>query len=84
VTKVEDILEEMNIQVADNHIKYEEYIPNTPEEKLVFDMLKSDSKSADEMVAETKMNVIALNATLSLMELSGIIQNIGGGRYKLR
>lgn len=84
VTKVEDILEEMDIKISDNHTKCEQYVPNTPEEKLIFDILKSDSKSADEMVAETKMNVIALNATLSLMELSGVIQNIGGGRYRLK
>jgi len=81
---VEDILEEMNVSPLDVHTKYEEYVPKTPEEKLVFELLKSDSKTADEMVVETKMNVIALNATLSLMELSGVIQNIGGGRYKLK
>ena len=84
VTKVEDILEEMNVLPIDVHTKYEQYEPKTPEEKLIFELLKTDSKTADEMVAETKMNVIALNATLSLMELGGVIQNIGGGRYKLK
>ncbi|MFA4996203.1 MAG: DNA-processing protein DprA [Patescibacteria group bacterium] len=84
VTKPEDILEEFNIEARKIEQKNRDLLPENVNEKLIFNILSSGEKLVDIIVSESKLNIITVNTCLTMMEMKGIIENIGGGRYKLR
>jgi len=83
VTKPEDIFEELDVKVKKSEQKAKENFPESPEEKKITECLKTGDKSVDEIIAETKLNVVALNRSLSMMEMKGMVENLGGSRFKL-
>lgn len=54
----------------------------TEEEKGVYEILKGGELCVDEIVRASNINVLVVNATLTLLEIKGMIENIGGGRYR--
>lgn len=83
VSKVEDILEEFNIEKRQSEMKAREILPETEDEETIIQVLKGGKKPVDEIVVESGLNIIALNATLTMMEMKGKISNSGGGLYEL-
>ena len=83
VQEPEDIFESLNIELKKAEERSREILPETEEEKVIIEILKSGEKIIDVIVKESDINIIALNSTLSMMEMKGIVENIGGGRYKL-
>lgn len=74
-----DILEELNLQ-AD----FEQ--PALPEsatlnEQTVMENLSKTPIHIDDLIKQTKLAPATVNATLSLLELSGRVKNLGGGLY---
>jgi len=84
VTKAEDIFEEFDIKVKKAEQKSKEMFPESEEEKKITKCLKSGDKSIDEIIVESKINVVALSSAISMMEMKGMVENLGGGRFKLR
>lgn len=84
VIKVEDIFEELDVEIKKSEQKSKEIFPESDEEVKILNCLSSGDKSIDEIIYESKINIVALSSTLSLMEMKGIIENLGGGRFKLR
>lgn len=84
VTKAEDIFEELDIKVKRAEQKSKEIFPESEEEKIVVECLSSGDKSIDEIISERKINIIALSSALSMMEMKGMVENLGGGRFKLK
>jgi len=83
VTETGDILKILNIEEKTNIVKAKQILPETKEEGIIVELLKTGEKSGDELIEKSKLNVIELNSLLTMMELKGIVKNIGGGRYKL-
>jgi len=84
VTETSDILRILKIEEKTGQTKAKELLPETDEEKKVAEALSTGAKSGDELVHLTKLNVISLNMTLTQMEMKGIVDNVGGGRYGLK
>lgn len=84
VTCIDDILIELKMESKRSEQRATEILPETPEEKLIFDILKNGESNGDVLVEKSKLNIMVLNTTLTMMEMKGIIVNIGGGRYKLK
>ncbi len=84
VTSPEDILQVLEIETTELSSEASKILPETDEEKKILALLHSGPKSGTELIAESGLNVVALNSTLSGMELKGLIENIGGGRYQIR
>ncbi|HLC43685.1 MAG TPA: DNA-processing protein DprA [Patescibacteria group bacterium] len=84
VTEIGDILKVLNIAEKNSVSRAKEILPETAEEKVVAEILQIGEKSGNELVKLAKLNVITLNTTLTMMEMKGMIENIGGGRYKLK
>jgi len=84
VTKVEDIFDELNVDLIKDETKAKELLPENEEEKILLELLTKEEKNIDEIIHQSNLNVIAVNSTLSLMEMKGMVENIGGGRYKLK
>lgn len=84
VTDCADILRVLNVEERTSFERAKETIPETDEEKKIIEILRTGEKSGDELVNLTKINVVGLNTTLTQLEMKGLIENIGGGRYKLK
>lgn len=84
VTCADDIFDEFDITVKKSEQKSKEIFPESGEELKVKACLSSGDKSIDEIISESKINIIALSSTLSMMEMKGVVENLGGGRFKLR
>lgn len=83
VTEAKDIFDELNIEFAVQTERARRILPDSAEEKTICDALSQGELTASEIVEATKINVVALNTLLTIMEMKGLVQNIGGGRYKL-
>lgn len=84
VTDISDILEIMQIDSTAAEERSRQIIPESDEEKNILKILDQGEKLVDEIIAESGLNVIAFNTTVSMMEMKGLIDNLGGGRYKRR
>lgn len=87
VTEVNDILQELNF---DNNIEmpmsssvWLNWKPeNKIEEKIVL-ILKQGEKYVDEIVVETGLKAAEINSSLNLMNLNGLVREIGSGKWSL-
>lgn len=84
VTEIADILSVLNIAEKNHQDKAKEILPESPEEKIIYDILISGAKSGTELIELSKINVISLNSILTAMEMKGTVENVGGGRYQLK
>lgn len=78
VEKVGDILEELDVEVRRKTENAKRMLPETEEEKRLFDILKNDSLDIDSLVRISGLAASAVLSTLTIMELKGILKNIGG------
>jgi len=83
VTRVEDILETLDLKSISSYIDNKKIIADTPEEKVIIANLKNEPIHIDELVRLTKLNTSIINSTLTMMEMKGIIKNLGGMQYVL-
>lgn len=76
-----DILEELRLdQVADS--RDEKFSGDlSEEEKKVLGALSHEGKHVDIIIKLTKLETSAISSTLSLLEIKGLIKNIGGQNY---
>jgi len=83
ITSVQDIIEEYD---QDLKLFEEEKInisTKDPTEKKILDILDGNSPLfIDDIVRELKIETSKVIATLSIMEISGKVKNIGSGKYK--
>ncbi len=83
VTCATDVLGVLNIEEKQSVQRAKELLPENAKEKKIVEILRSGERSGDEIIKVSKLNVIELNSVLTMMELKGMVKNIGGGRYKL-
>ncbi len=80
---VEDILEELNLLLVSEQSAIQAVVPDTPEEALLLNYLSRQPAHIDELVRLSGLNGATTSSTLMLMELKGIIQQVGGMNYVL-
>ncbi len=83
VYRVDDILEELNISAkgkvclpAGREIRSE----NADEERILM-VIKDEAKQIDEIVRETGMNVGEVMSLMTMMEIKGMVKNLGKMMY---
>jgi DNA processing protein len=81
VTSYQDILEELNLHDVKNYVANQKVLPQTLEEKNIMDILDKDPKHIDQIIKETNLSTSLVSSTLSLMEMKGLIKNLGGQNY---
>lgn len=84
VMSEEDIFSELNIETEKCQIKSQKMLPETKEEKIIKEYLHIGEKLVDDIVKETDLNIISVNTALTTMEMKGIVENVGGGRFKIK
>ena len=93
VRNVGDILEEIKIRPRDitsapNHLRGDpKGLPGSEinrEEQLLLEALKDSALHIDEIVRRTKMKTGQICSLMTMMEIKGLVKNLGGMTYSLK
>lgn len=83
VTKVEDVLEELNLHMVVERTAVQLVLPETAEEIAVYQQLSGQPTHIDDLSRSTGLPSALVSSTLTLMELKGMVQQVGGMNYVL-
>lgn len=82
VESAADVLQELNISIRRHPMSAQKiYEPKTKEEKLTWNVLSSDPLHVDKISKLTKLNPATIGSVLAMMEIEGVVKNIGGQNY---
>ncbi|OGY41826.1 MAG: DNA protecting protein DprA [Candidatus Buchananbacteria bacterium RBG_13_36_9] len=83
ITGYQDILDELNLKEVKNFVANQQVLPDTAEEKLIMQNLSHDPIHVDQIIKNTQLPASLISGCLSLMEMKGMIKNLGGQNYIL-
>ena len=83
VTSIDDILEEFNLIGLKNKKEENEKENMSPEEKLIFNIIEKEPVHIDKICEIAKMPASRALSIVSMLEIRGIIKNIGGKFAKI-
>ncbi|MCK4554465.1 DNA-processing protein DprA [Candidatus Parcubacteria bacterium] len=83
VTSAADIIEALDLAQVTAYIDNKKIIPASAEEKKIISHLTHESIHINELVRLTKLDTGIINSTLTIMEMKGMIRNLGGMQYVL-
>lgn len=78
----QDIIEFLGIDSAKEKVSFLASLPEGENEKAIFSLLDSGELHMDEIVRKLKMQTSQVSATLTIMEMKGLIKNLGEGMYR--
>lgn len=81
-TETKDILEELDMETKVDKEKMEKALPSTPEEAKIIEFLENEPLFLDELVRISGGKTSEISARLTIMEMKGLVRNLGGGKYK--
>ncbi|MBU1146050.1 DNA-processing protein DprA [Patescibacteria group bacterium] len=81
VTAVNDILETLNLAQAADFIQNKKTLPSSPEEEKILVNLSQEPTHVDKLIATSGLDAAKVGAILTLMEMKGMVKNLGGMNY---
>lgn len=81
VTRVDDILEELNLRLVAEQAVAQVILPESAEEAALISQLSSQPVHVDDLQRLTGMPSSLVSSTLTIMELKGMVQQVGGMNY---
>ena len=76
-----EILETLELSMLTEQRQARTVLPSNPSEAQIFDVLGYESLHVDEIQVQTGMPIEEVTATLTMMELKGMVRKVGGMRY---
>lgn len=83
VSSVDDILEELNLVLAHEQTAVQLALPESAEEAALINHLTRQPVHIDELSRASGLPPALVGSTLTLMELKGLVQQVGGMNYVL-
>lgn len=83
VTSADDIIEALNIENVPAKIASQKIIANTPEEQLIITHLNHEPLHINDIIRISNLSTSVASSTLVIMEIKGLVRNIGGMKYVL-
>lgn len=83
VTSASDILEELNLNEIINKEINKKITPDNPEEEKIISSLSQDPVHIDKIAAITGFDIKKVSSTLTMMEIKGMVKNMGNMQYIL-
>jgi DNA processing protein len=80
VTKPEDILLELGMIVPESPT-LPAYVPNDADEAALYTVLTGMPLTTDDLVERTGLHPSYISSALTMLELKGVVRNIGGGQW---
>ncbi|MCB8991224.1 MAG: DNA-protecting protein DprA [Ardenticatenaceae bacterium] len=84
VTSVDDVLDELNLKLVVEQTAVQLALPETAEEAAMIAHLSGQPVHVDELCRATGLPTALVSSTLTMMELKGMVQQVGGMNYVLR
>ncbi|MCA9949609.1 MAG: DNA-processing protein DprA [Anaerolineales bacterium] len=81
VTCVEDVLDELNLAMVLEKTAVQKILPDTPEEAALLAHLSQQPVHIDDLSRAAGLPSGQVSSTLTLMELKGMVQQVGGLNY---
>jgi DNA processing protein len=79
----DDILEELNLSMAAQQLEMKELLPASDAESMLLKQLSAEPRHIDEICRASQLPVSLVSSTLALMELKGMVRQVGGMSYVL-
>jgi DNA processing protein len=83
VSSVSDILEELNLTMIPEQTAVQLVMPESAEEALILSHLSHQPMHIDELTQLAELSSAEISSTLTLMELKGMVYQVGGMNYVL-
>lgn len=81
ITSADDILEILNFKKIVEFHENKKIIPETEEQKLILKNLTDEPIHIDSLCRNLKMGAPSLSSALMMMEMKGMVRNLGGSMY---
>lgn len=81
VTSAQDILEELNLTSVAQHEAAREALPENATEATLLQLLSSEPVHVDELGRAATLPVAQVASALTIMELKGLVRQVGGMNY---
>ena len=81
VTSVQDILEELNLGSVPQQLEMKTLLPENEVEAALLQLLTSEPTHVDDLVRASALPTATVSAALTMMELKGMVRQIGGMSY---
>ena len=83
VRNAADILQELNLTAVAEQIEAKEVIPASDTEAVILKQLGAEPRHIDEICRDSGLPVSVTSSTLAMMELKGMVKQIGAMNYTL-
>ena len=83
VTNVSDILSSLNIYMIPQYAEAQAVLPENAEEHTLLALLGYEARHIDDLINESGLAADVVSATLTIMELKGMVRQLGGMQYVL-
>ncbi|MFH1979845.1 MAG: DNA-processing protein DprA, partial [Patescibacteria group bacterium] len=83
IVNANDIIETLNLTQATAYIQNKKIIPESKEEEKIIALLSHEPVYIDSIIQSTNMPASTVNSALTVMEMKGMIKNLGGMQYVL-
>jgi len=77
----QDVLETLNLTMVTEHRAVQMALPADPVEARLFKLLSHEPMHVDEIRTQADMPIETVSATLAMMELKGMVRQVGGMNY---
>lgn len=83
VLGVQDILEELNLTMVEHQAEARTFLPADPTEAQLLNLVSDEPIHVDEICRQSQLPVHQVSSTLAMMELKGMVRQVGGMQYTL-
>jgi len=81
VTRVEDVLEELNLSMAGHQIEAKETLPVDATEASLLQHLSSEPIHIDDVLRASGLAIDSVSSALAMLELKGMVRQVGNMSY---
>ncbi len=81
VTGAEDILEELNLTLVPQQMEMREILPADATEAALLRTLSTEPRHIDEIARASGLSIAMVSSSLTMMELKGLVRQVGGMSY---
>ncbi len=78
-----DIMEALDLARVSACVGNEKIIPETPEEEVLLSHMEKEPIHINDLIRLTKLDTNIINSTLTIMEMKGMVKNLGNMEYVL-
>jgi len=81
VTCPDDVLRELGVVTSSGNVSAKEYLTDDPVEAAIFKALSTMPQSIDDLVTKAALQAAIVSAKLTMLEVRGVVRNVGGGMW---